>query len=97
MSELLPVPTWMKVFLGLQLALAALFLLLGWSHTVSLAQGRAASWQDIVGLALPLILVVAAWAASIVLWRRGQRQLAGLLTIVPWPLALVAFRVLGAM
>ena len=96
MSEVRPVPTWMKVVLGLQLALAALFLLLGWSHTVSLAQGRSASWQDLVGLALPLVLVIAAWVGSIVLWRRGQHQFAGLLTIAPWPSALVAFRVLGA-
>ena len=96
MSEVRPVPTWMKVVLGLQLALAALFLLLGWSHTVSLAQGRSASWQDLVGLALPLVLVIAAWVTSIILWRRGQQQIAGLLTIAPWPLALVAFRLLGA-
>ena len=97
MSELRPVPTWIKVFLGVQLALAALFFLLAWSHTVSLAQGRAASWQDLVGLALPLILVIAACVASVVLWRRGQRELAGLLTIVPWPLALAVFMLLGAL
>ena len=97
MSEPLPLPTWMKVFLGLQLALAALFFLLGWSQTVSLAQGRSASWQDLVGLSLPLFLVATAWVASIILWRRGQRQLAGSLTIVPWPLALLAFNLLGAM
>jgi hypothetical protein len=97
MSEVQPVPTWIKVFMGLQLALAVLFFLVGWSQTVSLAQGRAASWQDLVGLALPPILVVAAWVASIMLWRRGKRQLAGSLTIVPWPLALLAFNLLGAM
>jgi len=97
MSEVQPVPTWIKVFMGLQLALAALFLILGWSQTVSLAQGRPASWQDLVGLSLPLILVVAAWVASVILWRRGKRQLAGSLTIMPWPLALLAFNLLGAM
>ena len=97
MSEPRPLPTWMKAVLGLQLALAALFFLVGWSHTVSLAQGRAASWQDLVGLALPLLLVIAAWAGSIVFWRREKQQFASLVTIAPWPLALVAFRALGAM
>jgi hypothetical protein len=95
-SEVRPVATWIKVFLGVQLALATLFFLLAWSHTVSLAQGRAASLRDLAGLALPLALVVAAWAGSVVLWRRGQRALAGLLTIAPWPLALVVFILLGA-
>jgi len=91
-----PVPTWIKVFLGAQFALAVLFFLMAWSHTVSLAEGRAARWQDLVGLALPLMLVIAAWVASVVLWRRGQRGLAGSLTVVPWPLAVVAFVLLGA-
>ena len=96
MSEAQPVATWIKVVLGVQLVLAALFLLLMWSHTVSMAQGRAASWQDIVALALPLVLVVAAWIASILLCRRGRHDIAGVLAILPWPLALVVFKLLGA-
>ena len=96
MSEAQPVATWIKVVLGVQLVLAALFLLLMWSHTVSMAQGRAASWQDLVALALPLVLVVAAWTASVMLSRRGRRDIAGVLAILPWPLALIVFRLLGA-
>jgi len=96
MSEARPVPSWMKVFLGIQLALAALFFLFVWSHTVSLAQGRAASWQDLVALALPLVLVVAAWIAAVWLCRRGQRDIAGVFAILPWPLALVTYMLVGA-
>jgi len=96
MNQAQPVATWIKVVLGVQLVLAALFLLLMWSHTVSMAQGRAASWQDLVALALPLLLTVGAWIASVMLCRRGQRDIAGVLAILPWPLALVAFWLLGA-
>jgi hypothetical protein len=91
MSQAQALPTWIKVVLGIQLVLAALFFLLMWSHTVSLAQGRAASWQDLTALALPLLLVVAAWIVA-----ARRRDAAGVLAILPWPLALVAYRLLGA-
>lgn len=91
-----PLQAWIKVVLGIELLIAALFFLLGWSHTVSLAQGRAAAWRDLVGLSLPLVLVVLAWIAAVVSHRRGNGALPGLLTIVPFPLSLMAFMVLGA-
>jgi hypothetical protein len=89
-------PAWIKVTLGIELVVAALFFLLAWSHTVSLAQGRAANWRDLVGLSLPLALAILAWIAAAALHRRGRGELAGLLTIAPFPLALIAFMLLGA-
>jgi hypothetical protein len=85
-----------KLALGGQLALALLFLLLGWSHTVSLAQGRAASLADILALALPLVLVLALGLACLRLWRAGRTGAARLCAFLPWPLALAAFMLLGA-
>jgi hypothetical protein len=90
------VPLWIKLVLGVELAVSALFLAMGWSHTVSLAQGRAASLADIAALSLPLVLVVLLGGAAIVLSRKGRRDWAGLCAIAPWPLALVLFTVLGA-
>jgi len=90
------VPFWIKLVLGIQVAISALFFAMGWSHTVGLAQGRPTSMQDLAGLALPLILVVVLGIAAIVLCRKCKRDWAGLCAIAPWPLAIVAYSALGA-
>ena len=90
------VPLWIKLVLGLELTVSALFLAMAWSHTVSLSQGRPASLADIAALALPLVLVVLLGGAAIVLSRKGRRDWAGLCAIAPWPLSLVVFTMLGA-
>jgi hypothetical protein len=90
------VPLWIKLVLGVQAAVSALFLAMAWSHTVSLAQGRAASLADIAALSLPLVLVVVLGVSAIVLSRKGKRDWAGLCALAPWPLALVAYSALGA-
>ena len=90
------IPLWIKLVLGVELAVSALFLAMSWSHTVSLARGRAASLADIAGLSLPLILVVLLGGAAIVLGRKGRRDWAGLCAIAPWPIAIVMYSALGA-
>ncbi len=90
-----PVSAWLRIALGGQLALALLFLLLGWSQTVSLAQGRAASLSDILALSLPAVLVAACGFASVRLWRAGRPGASWLCAFVPLPLALAAFILLG--
>jgi hypothetical protein len=91
-----PVPMWIKLVLGVEAAFSALFLAMSWSHTVSLARGRAASLADIAALSLPIVLVVVLGIAAIVLSRRGRRDWAGLCAVAPWPAALVLFSLLGA-
>lgn len=89
-------PFGLKLALGGQSVLAALFLALGWSHTVSLAQGRAASLADVLVLAMPLVLVLALSLACAALWRAGKSVAARLCALLPWPLALGALMLLGA-
>jgi hypothetical protein len=90
------VPAWIRIVLGFELAITALFFAWSWSHTVGMAQGRPASLQDIAGLSIPLVLVILFGAATIVLCRRGRRDWAGLCAVAPWPAALVLFSLLGA-
>ena len=54
-----PLPEWLTVVLGVQLAIAVLFGLFGWSQTVSLTQGRPASALDFAALAIPTVAVMA--------------------------------------
>ena len=89
-------PLRLKLLLGAQLAVAVLFFFFFWSQTVSLARGRAASWQDLVGLAMPALLVLACATLALRLWRRGRRQAAVIAAILPFPLALVGFMAAGA-
>ncbi len=99
MSEAAPrptVPLWIKLALGFQLPITALFVAWSWSHTVGMAQGRAASLQDIAALSLPLVLMIALGIAAVVLARKGKRDIAGLCALAPWPLALVLYSALGA-
>lgn len=91
-----PLPARFKWLLGVQLALAVLFFFFFWSQTVSLARGRAASWQDLLALALPALLVVMLGALAIHLWRRGTTGPVGLLVTAPFPLALLLYMALGA-
>lgn len=90
------VPLWIKLVLGAELAFSALFFAWSWSHTVGMAQGRPASAFDIAALSLPLVLVVLLGIAAMLLCRNGRRDLAGLCAIAPWPVAIVAFSLLGA-
>ena len=90
-----PLPFWVKALLTVQVLVAALFFLLAWSHTVSLAQGRAASLLDLAAIALPLILACALTAAGVTLRRSGRGELASLCFIAPFPLALVLYKLLG--
>jgi hypothetical protein len=89
-------PLWIKLALGVQAVISALFLAMSWSLTVSLAQGRAASMTDIAAVSLPLVLVVLLSIAAIRFSRAGKKDYATLCTIAPWPLAIVAFSLLGA-
>jgi hypothetical protein len=89
-------PTWLRVVLGVQLALALLFWLLAWDHTVSLAQGRVARLVDVIALMLPLASVLVLGAASLLLWRADHRGPAILCGLIPWFVALAAFSLLGA-
>ncbi|MBM3594535.1 MAG: hypothetical protein FJX31_01780, partial [Alphaproteobacteria bacterium] len=79
------VPLWIKLVLGFELAITELFVAWSWSHTVGLAQGRAASLADIAALSLPLALVVLLGGAAIMLSRKGRRDWAALCAIAPWP------------
>jgi hypothetical protein len=91
-----PVPMRITVVMGVQLAIAVFFMFFAWSQTVSLAQGRPASWQDILALSLPVALVIAAWVAAVWLWGLGRRELAGLVTITPLILSVLIYMLLGA-
>jgi hypothetical protein len=87
---------WIRLTLGFEFAISALFFAWSWSHTVGMAQGRPASLADIAGLALPLVLVIVLGGAAVVLCRKGKRDWAGLCAIAPWPQSLVAYSLLGA-
>lgn len=84
-----------KVAFGVQLALALLFLALGWSQTSSLQFGRTPSIVDIAALAAPLVLVIAGALLSAAAARRGQRSLAQLAAVAPIPLAIVLYMLAG--
>jgi len=90
------VPVWLYFLFGLQFALAALFLLLGWSQTVSLAQGRPAALVDIVALSAPALLVALCAVLAVIAWRKGSRSLAALLLIAPLPASFLLFTLVGA-
>ena len=81
--------TGLKIVLGVQFALALLFLAMGWSHTSSLTFGRTPAFADIVALAAPLVLVIAGALLAASAARRGQAGLAQLYALVPIPLAIV--------
>ena len=87
--------TALKVILGVQFALALLFLALGWSHTSSLIFGRTPSFADIVALAAPLVLVIVGAVAAAAASRHGQRGLAQLFALVPIPVAIVLAMLAG--
>ena len=87
--------TGLKVILGIQFALALLFLALGWSHTSSMTFGRTPSFADIVALAAPLILVVVGTIATAAASRHGRPELASLFALVPIPLAIVLAMLTG--
>ncbi len=89
-------PGWLIALLAVQLLIAALFGLFGWSQTVSLAQGRPASLLDLAGLAMPVVAVVVLGGASVRLWRAGNRQLAIICALLPFPLSIAVFMALGA-
>lgn len=89
-------PIGLYAMLGAELAVAVLFSLLSWSMTRSLAQGRMPSLIDTAALALPVLLVMACGFFALRLWRRGKRKDAWGLTLLPFPLALVLFMILGA-
>jgi hypothetical protein len=87
--------TGLKVFLGVQSALALLFLALGWSHTSSLTFGRTPSFADIVALAAPLVLVIVGAIAAAAASRHRQQGLASLFALAPIPLAIVLAMLAG--
>ena len=89
-------PWWLIALLVIQLPVAVLFGLFGWSQTVSLAQGRPASALDIAALSLPAALVIVLGAAAIRFGQAGRRDLAGICAILPVPVAIAAFMLLGA-
>ena len=87
--------TGLKIILGVQLALALLFLALGWSQTSSLQFGRTPAMIDIMALAAPLALVIAGALFAASAARRGQAGLARLYAIVPIPLAILLAMLAG--
>jgi hypothetical protein len=89
MSELRPVPTWIKVMLVIQFLIALLILTMGWSHTRSMGFGRTPSLIDTLSLATPLVLVVLLGAAAIRAAKSGNSGAAGALALAPLPLALI--------
>lgn len=82
-------PAWMIVVIVIELFLTAAFLLFGYSLSSSLAQGRPMAVENIVAVALPLLLVVVCSGAAWALWRGGQPSLAAALVWAPIPLFLV--------
>ena len=87
--------TGLKVILGIQFALALLFLALGWSHTSSLTFGRTPSFADIVALAAPLTLVIIGALAAAAASRHGKRGIAQIFALIPIPLAIVLAMLAG--
>ena len=87
--------TGLKIVLGIQVALALLFLALGWSHTSSMTFGRTPSFADIVALVAPLVLVIVGAIAAAAASRHGQQGLAALFALVPIPLAVVLAMLAG--
>ena len=91
-----PLPQWLIVVFVLQFLVAGLFGLLGWSMSVSLAQGRAASALDIAALSAPVVAVAALGFAAFRFARAGRRDLAGWCAILPFPLVIALLMLLGA-
>ena len=87
--------TGLRIALGVQLVIALLFLLLGWSQTSSLQFGRTPSLPDIVALAAPLVFVIVGALLAASAARRGQRGLAQLFALAPLPLAILLAMLLG--
>jgi hypothetical protein len=88
--------TGLKIALGVQLVIALLFLLLGWSHTSSLQFGRTPSLADVVALSSPLFFVIAGALLAAASARRGQRGLAQVFALAPIPLAILLTMLSGA-
>ena len=86
----------LKVALAVQMVIAILFLLLGWSHTSSLQFGRTPSLPDTIALASPLVFVIAGALLAAASARRGQRGLAQLFALAAIPLAILLAMVSGA-
>lgn len=89
-------PAGLIALLAAELLLAALFGLLGWSMTRSLAQGRMPSLLDTAALAVPAIAVIACGLFALRLWQKGKRKDAWGLALLPFPLVLVLYTLLGA-
>ena len=87
--------TGLKVVLGVQFALALLFLAMGWSHTSSLTFGRTPAFADIVALAAPVVVVIAGALLAASAARRGQQGLAQIYAMVPIPLAIILAMLAG--
>ena len=88
--------TTLKIALGVQLVIALLFLLLGWSHTSSLQFGRTPSLPDMIALASPVVFVIGGALLAASSARRGQRGLAQLFALAPIPLAITFAMLSGA-
>ena len=88
-------PTWMKVAVAIQLLLAGLFFLLGYSMTSSTRLGATPSLIDTLVLAMPVAAVAICGGAAWALWRAGRTALVPLLVFAPLPLAFVLFAVMG--
>lgn len=81
--------TGLKIILGVQLALALLFLAHGWSQTSSLQFGRTPALVDMLALATPVALVITGALLAASAARRGQAGMAQIYAIVPIPLAVL--------
>ena len=86
----------LKIALAIQLVLALLFLLLGWSHTSSLQFGRTPSLPDMIALAAPVVFVIAGALLAAHAARRGQDGLAKFFALAPIPLAILLAMLSGA-
>ena len=80
-------PRGLRILLWVQFGIALLFLFFGYSETRTTRLGQSPSVADIIALAVPLLLVIAAAVIANFFARKGDLGLARLVAWSPLPLA----------
>ena len=88
-------PRSLRILLWVQFGIALLFLLFGYSETRTTRLGRAPSFADVVALALPLLLVIAAALLANRFAHQADLGTAKLIAWAPLPLAIVLSMLIG--
>ena len=88
--------TGMRVTLAIEVVVALLFLIFGLGETYRNSVGRAPSLPDILAASLPLLLVIAAIFGAAAAVRDGNAGRAWLLTLAPFPVAILLAMLGGA-